>query len=448
MFFVLIYLISSTLKPGDDPYKILGVSRSATENEIKAAFRQKTKKYHPDINKDPDAEKIWIRCNDAYELLMDSNRRNNFDRTGSVSEESNYYEQTQSDFNFNDFFFRKQEPQINTEFIATTQELKNKLKQNHHCFVYFVINKESSDYAFEAASQSYSHELPFYRIPTLHGDLYHYLINHGSYDEDYYRAYLRLLPSGKIAITPFKENSNSDQYASDITSLKNQYPSIKKLRKLKSYVSKSNDKPLIAILAMEPTFTSDDFREIVSHDHLYNFVLIHGDYLETVKYYKLKHFPAYILFKNGKYIADYGSIKDLFESDQSKTIPELDENDVPSFFALYYGNPSTIPLEKIKDFSAIPIFWTKKSFSNRGMKLKQNHFCFISLKSKKYHVISQDTSLSDGYVDFRKNHKHYENGSPFDYKTENFCIQEIKSFSIFSSFKNFISAKRRIVYTI
>lgn len=40
-----------------DYYDILGISRSASEQEIKRAFRQKAMKYHPDVNKEPEAEK-------------------------------------------------------------------------------------------------------------------------------------------------------------------------------------------------------------------------------------------------------------------------------------------------------------------------------------------------------------------------------------------------------
>lgn len=50
---------------------ILGVSEDADERELKSAYRKKAKKYHPDINKDPDATKKFQKINDAYKFLSE-----------------------------------------------------------------------------------------------------------------------------------------------------------------------------------------------------------------------------------------------------------------------------------------------------------------------------------------------------------------------------------------
>ncbi|MBA1158240.1 DnaJ C-terminal domain-containing protein [Microvirga mediterraneensis] len=64
-----------------NPYDVLGVSRSASEAEIKKAFRKLAKTYHPDSNKDdPKAKDKFAEANAAYEILGDAGKRAQFDR--------------------------------------------------------------------------------------------------------------------------------------------------------------------------------------------------------------------------------------------------------------------------------------------------------------------------------------------------------------------------------
>lgn len=66
-----------------DYYKILGVERNADEKEIKAAFRKLARKYHPDVNKAPDAVDKFKDINEAYEVLSDPQKRKRYDGFGS-----------------------------------------------------------------------------------------------------------------------------------------------------------------------------------------------------------------------------------------------------------------------------------------------------------------------------------------------------------------------------
>jgi molecular chaperone DnaJ len=66
-----------------DPYEVLGVSRDASEQEIKKSFRKLARELHPDVNAhDPDAEEKFKEAAEAYEILSDAERRATYDRYG------------------------------------------------------------------------------------------------------------------------------------------------------------------------------------------------------------------------------------------------------------------------------------------------------------------------------------------------------------------------------
>ncbi|KAM4737374.1 dnaJ homolog subfamily C member 16 isoform 1-T3 [Anableps anableps] len=100
---------SSHAHPEMDPYKILGVTRSASQAEIKKVYKRLAKEWHPDKNKDPGAEDMFIKITKSYEILSSEDRRANYDRYGQTDDTQAYssgrYGHRQDSFYFDESFF-------------------------------------------------------------------------------------------------------------------------------------------------------------------------------------------------------------------------------------------------------------------------------------------------------------------------------------------------------
>ena len=89
-----------------DYYEVLGVSKDASDKEIKSAFRKLAKQYHPDVNKAPDAAEKFKEAQEAYAVLSDEGKRKQYDQYGHAA-----FDQMNggagfdfSDFDFGDIF--------------------------------------------------------------------------------------------------------------------------------------------------------------------------------------------------------------------------------------------------------------------------------------------------------------------------------------------------------
>ena len=74
-----------------DYYEVLSVSKGATDEEIKKAYRKKAKQYHPDLNPgDKTAEAKFKEANEAYEVLSDKDKRARYDQFGHAGVDPNF----------------------------------------------------------------------------------------------------------------------------------------------------------------------------------------------------------------------------------------------------------------------------------------------------------------------------------------------------------------------
>ncbi len=74
-----------------DYYEVLGIQKGASADEIKKAYRQMAKKYHPDLNKgDANAEQMFKDVNEAYSVLSDPDKKAKYDRFGHAGVDPSY----------------------------------------------------------------------------------------------------------------------------------------------------------------------------------------------------------------------------------------------------------------------------------------------------------------------------------------------------------------------
>lgn len=100
---------------GKNYYDIMGLSREASDKDIKTAYRRLARKYHPDLNKEANAEEKFKELGEAYEVLKDPEKRAAYDKYGANWQHAKAYEQTAQErpyqqyhsahaFNEEDFF--------------------------------------------------------------------------------------------------------------------------------------------------------------------------------------------------------------------------------------------------------------------------------------------------------------------------------------------------------
>lgn len=130
------FLVECTKSGKRDYYEVLGLKRSASDRDIKRAFRKLALKYHPDKNKDPGAEETFREMAEAYSVLSDEEKKKKydmfghgaFDGQGSASPDG--FSFGGNGFNFDDFF--KQFDDELFHFSSASSARSHSRAQEHH----------------------------------------------------------------------------------------------------------------------------------------------------------------------------------------------------------------------------------------------------------------------------------------------------------------------------
>ena len=100
-----------------DYYEILGITKDASEDEIKKAYRKLAAEYHPDVSKDPKANEKMALINEAYATLKDPDKRANYDQYGSNEDMSYNYNPSNNNYEYSSGYVYVKSPFAMGRFI-------------------------------------------------------------------------------------------------------------------------------------------------------------------------------------------------------------------------------------------------------------------------------------------------------------------------------------------
>ncbi|XP_034022879.1 dnaJ homolog subfamily C member 16-like [Thalassophryne amazonica] len=137
----------------NNPYRILGVRRSATHAEIKRAYKNLAKEWHPDKNKDPMAEEMFIKITKSYEILSNQERRTKFDRYGHMEDNQHFtqsqhqgYRSFHSNFYFEESFFQFPRHFADSKYLLHHSQFNSEVLPDSHKRPYLI--KVTSEWCF------------------------------------------------------------------------------------------------------------------------------------------------------------------------------------------------------------------------------------------------------------------------------------------------------------
>ncbi|KAH0792853.1 molecular chaperone DnaJ [Histomonas meleagridis] len=391
MFLLFLTLISSTLKPGENPYEILGVKRTATDEEIRKAFRDITKKYHPDISKEENAEKIWVHANDAYELLHDPERRRIYDQTGSVAEDPSQpgYQGSAEDI-FNQFFHfgfhQSQSVEMKTQEINFDNYLTY-LKESGEFFVFIYNSRDPFNtprYAqfFESIADEFEKVTTF-----VHNNAFadpRFAVNFKVRSAPRF-VYLKLNNDGSILSRVSGNIRSRESFIKWMINCWNpDYKVFDKYSSLRKWL-KTNERYTCVISVERGNEPSMEFKRLSSIYTHCKFAVLIDDYIKAIRSLKITEFPANYIIRGGVRVSTHKYSKltklsnPLFLDLSYNMFNELCKD----ICLIYIGDINKNITKKFAKFNTIPLMHVKKE-SSFAKQFGNENWALISSGKMKY----------------------------------------------------------------
>ncbi|CAF3701786.1 unnamed protein product [Rotaria sordida] len=121
-----------------NPYEILGLSRTASDKEIRQSYKRLAKYWHPDKNSESNAHDQFTKINAAYEILSDSKKRQQYDEYGTTSDDNHH--------GFNTYHFRDPFDMFRAHFFHETSSSAKKTIHSHEFLNNILPNSDKKPY--------------------------------------------------------------------------------------------------------------------------------------------------------------------------------------------------------------------------------------------------------------------------------------------------------------
>lgn len=388
---------SATLKRGDDPYKILGVSKRATEADIKKAYRDVTRKYHPDVAKmdKKKAEQIFIRATDAYELLMDPKRKQLFDQTGSVSEEMEQESHGGYGYGYADphswFYGQRYQPHLDT---IDTSNVESILKEHKEVFVFVYNSYSMRNYiqVFETVADELEEHSHFRRNDVQQGN--YFATKYGVKTMPSI-IYLRRNADGSTThkVTEYGSPNTRESMIEWIEECWDfDIKVFKKFDKLYKWLNAN--KEYTRVVAIERgNDPSMAFKKGASKYRNCKYAILIDDYIPAIRKFKLTSIPVTLAFKNKK--QKVLRTMDALEQMENPVLVRLDrevlETVCEGMCFMHAGEPNDKLFSNFSSFTEVATVWTPAdSTLAKSMGLKKGEWALISGGKMKYKKVNID----------------------------------------------------------